>query len=117
MACITVTAMAQDGIRQNERAQQNRKEIKELFDSMDLTDDQRTQLSEVLTDYSEKMRKIERSPDKRVENHALLRELSTERDEKIREILNKDQYAMYEKKHRELRHGSKQGLHKAGRPN
>ncbi len=114
---LGLSASAQKGPPDQARLEESRKEIQELFEQLDLTEQQESDLKQIMQDYALKVRKLEEHREKRVENFERVRELNDERDDAVKGVLNEDQFKQYKEKQNELRKKHRKGLSKPRNPN
>lgn len=89
---MSITVSAQYSEIDIEKAKAN---IEEQFESLNLNDDQKTQLKEINEKYRLKLESIRNSNKTRLAKFQTLQTLSKEKDAEMKLLLNEDQFKIY----------------------
>lgn len=97
----STTTYAQDRELTEEQKTQLEAELQEYADALNLSEDQKEAYEAISRDYFEGIAALKEDGGSRMSKYKQLKALNAEKDDKMKDLLSEEQYAVYEDKQKE----------------
>lgn len=105
---IGSTAIAQDRELTDEQKAQIEEKLSEYFEKLDLSEEQKPKFEEITSRYADKMKALKGSSKSRFGKYKEFKSIRKEKNKEMKALLNKDQYEIYKEMQKERQENMKE---------